>query len=201
MAKKSSTSDTEKLDDKHLEHVIKMLNPSDGIKPWTKKECCEYLGITYNTTRLGNLIEKYKERKLQEEARKAEKRGKPATEAEKSYIVSSYLEGATLDSIAKALYRSSLFVKAILETLQVPIRQSAHSYFNPNLVPEAACKDKFLPGELVYSMRYDSLAKVMHAYTPGVYSIYLINDKWKCYAYQPNYELASLDHIKHYITI
>ena len=57
------TPPADNLDDIHIEHVIKMLEkPADGTKAWTKKECCAYLGIAYNTTRLNTLIEKYKEK-------------------------------------------------------------------------------------------------------------------------------------------
>jgi hypothetical protein len=103
--KRSKSADSEKLDSAHIEHVIKMLKPTDGSKPWTKKECCAYLGMTYNTTRLGNIIEKYEENKAKDAARRAEKRGKPATESEISYIITEYLEGAAIDSICSALYR------------------------------------------------------------------------------------------------
>lgn len=198
--KRSKTADTEKLDDAHMEHVIKMLEPVDGTKPWTKKDCCAYLGISYNTTRLNTLIEKYKENKIREAAMRAEKRGKPATEGELSYIVSTYLEGGTIDSISTALYRGATFVRAALDRLGVPIRQPAHSYFSPNLLPDECTRTAFKVGELVYSARYDSLARIKSEFKPGVYSIYLLGEKWQEYAYQPAYELASLDHLKKYIS-
>jgi len=199
--KRSKSADSEKLDSAHIEHVIKMLKPADGSKPWTKKECCAYLGMTYNTTRLGNIIEKYEENKAKDAARRAEKRGKPATEAEISYIVTGYLEGAAIDSICSALYRGPTFVRSILDSLSVPIRQSAHSYFRPGIVPDEAVRDKFAVGDLVYSMRYDSLAKVHKEFSPGVYRLYLLSDKWLQYCYQPAYELASLEHLKKYIHV
>lgn len=194
--KRSKSADTEKLDDAHFEHVIKMLEPTDGSKPWTKKDACAYLGITYNTTRLGTLIQKYKDDKEKEKARRAEKRGTPATPGEISFIVSTYLEGGAIDSIADSLYRGPTFVKAVLHKFSVPIRQAAHSYFRPGMVPDEACKDKFEIGEKVYSMRYDSLAIIKSEFSPGVYSIFLLSDKWLQFAYQPNYELASLEHLR-----
>jgi hypothetical protein len=197
--RRSKNADDEKLDDAHMTHVIKMLEPSDGTKPWTKKDACAYLCISYNTTRLASLIEKYKESKQKEATMRAEKRGKPATEGEMSYIVSSYLEGGTIDSISSSLYRGSTFVRAVLDRLGVPIRQSAHSYFNPNLLPESCIRDSFRVGQLVYSARYDSLAKIRSEFKPGVYSIYLLGEKWKEFAYQPAYELASLEHLGKYM--
>ena len=194
--KRSKTADTERLDDAHFEHVIKMLEPAEGTKAWSKKDACAYLGIAYNTTRLGTLIQKYKDDKAREKARRAEKRGTPATQAEIQHTVSSYLEGATIDSIASSLYRGTTFIKAILHKYSVPIRQPAHSYFQPGLVPDEACKDKFAVGERVYSMRYDSLAEIKSEFSPGVYSIFLLGEKWMEFAYQPSYELASLEHLR-----
>ena len=201
MATKRVKNENEKLDDTHLEHVIKMLEPAEGTKPWTKKECCQYLNITYNTTRLGTLIEKYKEKKAADAARRAEKRGKPATDGEISYTIQAYLEGATIDSISSSLYRSASFIRGILDRHSVPIRQSAHSYFKPNLVPEGAMRDRFAVGEVVYSMRYDSLAKIKSEWKPGVYHMYLMSEKQQQFCYQPAEELASLEHLKKYLNL
>lgn len=197
MAKKSTTSDTERLDDTHLEHVIKMLeNPSEGSKAWTKKECCDYLGIKYNTTRLASILEKYKERKAYEAQKRSEKRGKPPTEAEIQYVISSYLEGSTVDSISKSLFRSPTFVSTILQKYGVPTRSIPHSYFRPKMIPEECMRDSFKVGERVYSSRYDSLAEIRSEYKPGVYLVYLLSDKQQQFAYQPACELASLEHIR-----
>lgn len=202
MATKRVKNDNEKLDDAHIEHVIKMLEfPDEGTKAWTKKECCQYLNISYNTTRLAALIDKYKEKKAADAARRAEKRGKPATDGEISYTIQSYLEGATIDSISSALYRSASFVRTILDKYHVPIRQSAHSYFSPNLVPEGAMRDRFAVGDIVYSMRYDSLAKIKSEWKPGIYHMYLMSEKQQQFCYQPAEELASLDHLKKYINL
>lgn len=202
MATKRIKNENEKLDENHLEHVIKMLEqPAEGTKAWTKKECCAYLNIAYNTTRLGTLIEKYKEKKVADAARRLEKRGKPATEGEISYIIQTYLEGGTIDGISTSLYRSATFVRGILDRFAVPIRQSSHSYFRPGLVPEEAMKDKFAIGELVYSMRYDSLAKIKSEFSPGVYCMFLLSEKQQQFCYQPAEELASLEHIKKYINV
>jgi hypothetical protein len=183
--------ESERLDDANIERVIKHLENKG-----TKKDACAILNITYNTTRLGSIIDKYVENKSREATKRAEKRGKPATSAEISYVISSYLEGATLEHISDALYRSSGFVKTILEKYSVPIRQAAHSYFNPSLIPDAAYRESFKVGEKVYSARYDSLAEIKSEWKPGVYSIYLLSERWKQFAYQEAAELASLEHLK-----
>lgn len=183
--------ESERLDDASIERVIQHLENKG-----TKKDACAILNITYNTTRLGNIIDKYLENKKKDAERRAEKRGKPATDSEINFAISSYLEGGTLDSISESLYRSSTFVKGILEKYSVPIRQAAHSYFRPTLIPDEACRDSFKVGEKVYSARYDSLAEIKSEFKPGVYSIFLLSDKWKQYAYQEAAELASLEHLR-----
>ncbi len=52
--------DHEKLDDATIERVMALLNDE---KPITKKAACEILNISYNTTRLGAIIDGYLERK------------------------------------------------------------------------------------------------------------------------------------------
>lgn len=193
--RRTKNSDSERLDDASIERVIALLEPKEG-KPGTKKDACAILGISYNTTRLTVLIEKYKENKAKDAQRRAEKRGTPASAQEVDYVISSYLEGKAVDTIAESLFRGTTFVKSILFKYSVPIRQAAHSYFKPGMVPDEACKDSFKIGEKVYSMRYDSLAVVKSEFSPGVYRLYLLADKWLQSCYQPAYELASLEHLR-----
>lgn len=194
--RRTKNADNERLDDASIERVITLLEPKDGTKPGTKKDACAILGIAYNTTRLASLLEKYKERKEADAARRAEKRGKPATTAEIQFVVTSYLEGATVDHISTSLYRSASFVKAILEKYHVPIRQTGHSYFSPGLVPDEAMRAEFKVGDKVYSMRYDSLARVDGEFSKGVYRLFLLSEKQNQFAYQPAEELASLKHLE-----
>lgn len=189
-------SETEKLDDATMERVIALLEPKDGSKPCTKKEACNILNITYNTTRLNTLIEKYKEAKARDAAKRAEKRGKPATDAEVQYAIQAYLEGDTVDSISKSLYRSSMFISNILNCNNVPKRKTGHSYFKPALIPDAAVRQSFAVGEKVWSARYDCMAKIDGIFKPGQYRIYLLDENKAQYAYQPAEELASLEHLR-----
>lgn len=193
--RRTKNSDNERLDDASIERVLALLEPKDGSKPGTKKDACAILNISYNTTRLANLLDKYRERKTAEATRRAEKRGKPASDAEVAFVIQSYLEGATVDHISISLYRSAVFVKTILEKYHVPLRQVGHSYFTPELVPEEAVRDFFKVGEKVYSMRYDSLARIDGEFKPGVYRLFLLSEKQNQYAYQPSEELASLEHL------
>lgn len=191
MATRKLKNTEERLDDASIEKVIQLLD-----KKGTKKAACEILNISYNTARLDKLINAYKERKVRDSQKRAEKRGKPATEAEINYVISSYLEGSPVSAISDSLFRSTGFVTSILETYGVPRRAVPHSYFTPKLIPEEAMKDSFVVGEKVYSARYDSLAEIRSEFSKGVYLIWLLSDKQQQFAYQPNYELASLDHLR-----
>lgn len=194
-------SDEEKLDAANIERVIKLLEPSEeGVKPITKKDACQALNITYNTTRLAKILEDYKAKKAKDAERRAANRGKPATPGEISFVISSYLEGRAVDSICDSIYRPANFVKNILEEYSVPTRQPAASYFKPLLLPDATVRDTFNIGEIVYSARYDSIAKVVSERVDKntgemVYCIWLKADKWLQFAYQPASELGSLEHI------
>ncbi len=199
MATRRAKNEDERLDDAHMERVIEMLEPKEG-KPCTKKDACQVLGIAYNTTRLASLIEKYKEKQAYDAKRRSELRGKPATQEEINFIIQEYLEGTTVDAISKSTFRGSSFIKTILERFAVPIRASSQDYFKPELIPEGAVRDRFAIGEVVYSARYDSIARIDSESEDSrygfVYRIWLLADKWRMNAYQEAYELASLQHLR-----
>ena len=193
--------ETELMTDANIAKVIRLLDPQEeGKKPITKKDACAILGMSYNTTRLGTIIEEYKQKQTRISERKSQLRGKPATQEEKVYIISEYLSGETVDAISKMTYRSSRFIKDILEGNSVPIRVPGSTYFNPELIPDGAVRDRFKIGEVVYSARYDSTARIDSEQKTEkygfVYRIWLLADKWKQSAYQEASELASLEHLR-----
>jgi len=196
MAKgRSKNGDDEKLDPANLEKVIKLL---EAEKPITKKDACSMLNIAYNTTRLGTLIEKHKEKVARDQQKRREKRGKPATPDEIKYLVEEYLEGSSIEAIGETIHRPSTFIKQVLDSHNVPIRARAHDYFRPELIPEGAVREEFDIGETVYSARYDSTARIEDEFPhrdERVYRIWLLSDRWQQYAYQPASELASLKHL------
>lgn len=199
--RKKSASEEEFMTDANISRVIRLLEPSEeGKKPITKKEACQILGMAYNTTRLGTIIEEFRERQAKTAKRRAELRGKPASKEDIAYIVSEYLKGEPIDAISKMTYRSTTFIKNVLIANSVPIRVPGHSYFTPVMLPDGALRDRFKIGEVVYSARYDSLARIeaetlteKYGY---VYRIWLLNEKWLQSAYQECYELASLEHLR-----
>ena len=199
--RKRSASEEELMTDANISRVIRLLEPSEeGKKPITKKDACQMLGMSYNTTRLGTIIEEYKQKQIRTAQRKSQLRGKPATQEEKVYIISEYLNGETVDAISKMTYRSSKFIKDVLEGNSVPIRVPGSSYFDPQLIPDGAIRDRFKIGEIVYSSRYDSIARIDAEQKSDkygfVYRIWLLSDRWLQSAYQEVSELASLEHLR-----
>jgi hypothetical protein len=200
MARKKSASEEELMTPANIAKVIRLLEPEQGTKAITKKDACQILGMAYNTTRLGTIIDDYKKQQARNAERRAALRGKPASKEDVIYIISEYLSGETVDGISKTTYRSPTFIKSILESNAVPIRVPGHTYFDPQLIPDGAVRDRFKIGEVVYSARYDSTARIdteqktdKHGY---VYRIWLLADKWKQSAYQEATELASLEHLR-----
>jgi hypothetical protein len=198
--KKRSASEEELMTPANISKVIRLLEPEEGVKPITKKDACQILGMSYNTTRLGTIIDEYKKTQARNAERRAALRGKPASKEDMVYIISEYLNGETVDSISKMTYRSSTFIKNILEINAVPIRVPGHTYFDPQMIPDGAVRDRFKIGEIVYSARYDSIARIdLEQKTDKygfIYRIWLLSDKWLQSAYQEASELASLEHLR-----
>lgn len=189
----------ERMTDSNISRVIKLLEPEDGSKPISKKDACQILGMSYNTTRLAQIIDKYKEQQAKDAARRAEKRGKPLAQDEITYIIQEYLSGSTVDYISGSIYRGPQLIKQVLEKYAVPTRARSTDYFKPELIPEKAMKDRFAIGETVYSARYNAMAKIrteMFQNNKWVYGIWVTSGDHKQNAYQPAEELASLAHIR-----
>lgn len=200
MARKRSELEEELMTDANIAKVIRLLEPAEeGAKPITKKDACQILGMAYNTTRLATIIQQYKDKQERDKRFRAEKRGKPITEGELQFIISEYLSGEPIDAISKQIYRSAGLVKQILDKYSVPIRTPGHSYFKPQLIPEGAVRERFKVDEVVYSARYDVLAKItsekLDPKHGWIYSMWL-KGNWQQSAYQPAYELASLEHLR-----
>lgn len=185
----------------NISKVIRLLEPTEeGVKPITKKDACQMLGMSYNTTRLGTIIEEFKKTQARNAERRAALRGKPASPEDTIYIITEYLNGETVDAISKMTYRSPGFIKNLLEANAVPIRVPGSTYFTPELIPDGAVRERFKVGEVVYSARYDSIARIdteqkttEHGW---IYRIWLLSDRWLQSAYQEAHELASLQHLR-----
>ena len=152
----------EKLDETTLNKVVFLLEQPNPI---TKKEACEILNITYNTTRLNKILSEHKDIISYRATRKAQNKGKRATEAEIKQAIQGYIDGDSISDIAKQLFRSSTFVRNIINSVGVPEKASkeAHSkvYRHRHLMlPEQCVADEFEVGERVWSVRDNSMAIV-----------------------------------------
>jgi len=151
----------ENLTPSNIEKVITLLNPQDGSKSITKKEACSILNISYNTARLSSIIDEYNGQKEYVQLRKSQNRGKAATNMEISEVIRDYLQGDSIATIAKSLYRSSGFVKSIVERVGIPSRGvSKEERLSIGYLPEECVSEEFLPGEIVWSARHHAPATI-----------------------------------------
>jgi hypothetical protein len=197
MARRVKVKDSEKLDDNNVKYVTELL---ESDKPITKKEACGILRISYNTARLGNIIAGYKERAATEARLRAKNRGKSATDNEIVRAIEEYLNGDSISEIAKFMYRSSSFIKGIIKRYNVPVRSASSDYFSPELLPDEVLSEDFKPGELVWSARYNTTARVDKLVQTqeehgNVYRIWTLGKNQR-YASQPWYELGKLEHLQ-----
>ena len=78
------TKSYEKLDETNLQRVWEALNSSSPI---TKKEACEMLNITYNTTRLNRILEEHTDTMQYRAKRKSQLKGTKATPDEIKQVI------------------------------------------------------------------------------------------------------------------
>ena len=205
----------EKLDETTLERVSELLNDA---KPITKKEACNMLNITYNTTRLTSIMADFQETMQFRAVRKAQNRGKKATDYEIKQAIEMYLEEQPVSSIAQALYRSTTFVRNLLERVGVPLKRPSTergSRADIGYLPDECVAEDFEPGEKVWCARYDLPARIVKgAYDSRhgckIYHIYVIeltNFESKYFGHIAeggfnshfySYDLGSLRHLNKY---
>ncbi len=181
----------ELLDKVNMQKVIKLLNQD---KPITKKAACEILNITYNTTRLGKLINEFTKREESIKKARAKLRGKPLSTQELQIIAQEYLNGTPVTEISESTFRPTSLINKAVRDLNIPLRTSEASYLNPSFIEDAAINEHYEPNDLVYAARYQcpALIERKKAHKEGaVYTIYLLG-KEQCYATQPYWELADL---------
>lgn len=176
----------EDLSEAKLKEVIAKL---EADKPITKKEACEMLNITYNTTRLNRIIEEYKENIAYHEKRKKELRKTPLTKEDVAFIISSYLEEGNLSAIEQSTHRGLAVIKRVLNKYNIPLRTASTTYHNPIFLSDDSITEEYIKDDLVYSARYDQPAYISSKFK-DVYRVWLIKDEQ--YAMQPYYELGDL---------
>ena len=195
----------ENLTDSNIKNVISLL---EAEKPITKKEACDILNISYNTTRLNKIIEEWKETQEYRAKRKAEKRGKRASDSEISNVIESYLEGDSISNIAKRLFRSSIFVKNIIQRVGVPEKGDGN-YSIATYLPDECVAENFSNNEIAWSAIYDSPCIIVKRWKDSkdgskIYHIYVKQESELYpgmagfYGYSAAYDLGKLEHLKSY---
>jgi len=183
--------DYERLDDKTVGLVVQLLGQD---KPITKKEACERLNISYNTKRLGNIIQEYEDKIEFTKKRRAALRGTVFSDLEIKDLVADYLNGESISKISETLYRSVDSIKKKLKELHLPERTKKPTYQNPDMIPEEAVSEFFDIGEIVWSARYNAVAEISKT-VDTVYRIFVFG-KYNEFAYQPWWELGKLEVVK-----
>jgi len=214
VAGKVKAKDHENLSEANIKKVIELL---EAEKPISKKDACEILNISYNTTRLNKIIEQFKGEQEEQQRRRAANRGKPATPYEIQTIIEGYLDGDSVADIGKRIYRSASFVKEVVENVGVPQRVVGADYRNPGIIPEQCAREEFELGQIVWHARKHCLAIVLEQ-KPNVtdkennyYQVYVIEPIEEPSPYFPRidgyggyfdgayaYDLGCLDHLKKY---
>jgi transposase len=210
----------ENLTETNIQHVKELLLAE---KPITKKEACSILNISYNTTRLNKIIADHDETVAYRERRKSQNKGKGATEMEIKQVVNFYLDGSNVSDIAKSLYRSPAFIKAIINRIGIPQKLAMTDYEGRRsaMLPEQCVADDFQVGEKVWAVRQNYPAIVQRelkeeeAEERG-YKIYLVytiecnQDDLKSsyfphltfagkYYPLPAYSIGKLEHLQKYL--
>ena len=152
----------EKLTQQNIQHVINLLNPTDSsTKAITKREACNILNISYNTSRLSKIIEDFHEQKEYRARRVSQNRGRAARPDEIQDIIKEYLSGENVSNIAKGLYRSPAFVKSLLEKIGVPQRPTkVEGRKQEYYLPDQCVADSFDEGEIVWSATHHAPAVI-----------------------------------------
>ena len=224
MVRRVKKKDYENLSDSNIEKVISLLNAK---QPISKKDACSMLNIAYNTTRLQKIIDDYYDKKEYKALRKKQNRGRGATDAEIREAVERYLSGDSLAEIASGLYRSTGFVKSLIERVGVP---NVGKESGVACLPDSCVAEEFEDGEVVWSAVYNKPARVDYEvsidyqaekagfvdvnyekkYGSKCYAIYIMEevredvDKWANVdkggftAYSLAYDLGKLSHLKKY---
>jgi hypothetical protein len=140
-------------------NVLKVIKLLEADKPVTKKDACGILNISYNTTRLAKIIADYHEKVEYVASRKAYNRGRPASKQEIAEAATGYLEGDSISQIASNLFRSTAFIKTLIDKVGVPQRGQEESE-GTDIIPEQCRAEDFQVGEIVWSAKYHAIAEV-----------------------------------------
>jgi hypothetical protein len=179
------------VDSKKIPTAIQMLD--DGA---TKKDVCAFLGMAYNTTRLGVLIEEYLSGVERDKEQRKKRRGKPISQDEVVNIVEAYFADDSISDIANRFYRSEVMIKAVLEKHGALLRDNKADPLNPSFLPDNAVAESFEIGEHVWVAAYNCVGEIRAKCGEEGYRVYLLDRDNHRYTNQYTYDLGSLRHLQ-----
>ena len=145
----------ENLTEANIKKVIEHLEAEEN--PINREEACAMLNINKNYPRLAKIISNFKEEQEEARKRKLANRGKPAAPHEVQTIIESYLDGDTIAEISKRLFRSTSFVKTVIEDIGVPQKTVNADYWTPALIPEQCLREEYFPGEIAWNAKRNAM--------------------------------------------
>ena len=204
MAKRVKQKKHENLTESNIKRVIQLLSAE---KPITKKEACEILNIAYNTSRLNSIIDNFVEGQERRQQMLKKKRGTPASDSEIANIVEQYLTGESFAEISKRVYRSTGFVKTVIEKVGVPHKPSGEDKYKIEYLPEECVSYEFGIGEIAWSSIHHTSCEIRREldedrYGCPVYQVW-INEPSEFgqggyNAFIAAYDLGNLSHLEKY---
>ena len=108
---------TTELSETKIRQVIWMLKVGK-----TKKQCCEHLGIAYNTKRLDKIVEDFKAKETRDKQLKEKNKNSELSKGIIDSIINSYLDKEAVQTIADRFYIPATRIKKILTENNIPLR-------------------------------------------------------------------------------
>lgn len=150
MAKTATTE----LSEAKIRNVIWMLKNKK-----TKKQCCEYLGISYNTKKLDDVVKNFLDREVRVKELKLKAQKNPLSETQKKDIIKSYQDNEPVSKIAENHFISAYRVKKLLLESNIPIRGRGKKIAHTDHIIQDLDK-KFVIKERVFVPRYNTYGHV-----------------------------------------
>lgn len=88
----------------------------------TKKACCAYLGIGYNTKKLATILEDFQNKESRIKELRAKVSKAPISDSTRKDIINSYLQKEAMSKIGERHFISAPRVKKVLLEAKIPIR-------------------------------------------------------------------------------
>lgn len=183
------------------DNVAKVINMLEREKdPISKREACDVLNISYNTTRLAKIITEHKETLAAREERRKRLAKVPVSERERLSIISDYLSGDPVAEIERTSGRSRSVIERIIIQANIPTRADCRGFL---LIDDNALAQDYKKDDLVFSAMDGTVAFIekivtnTHPDNLPAYKIFCVKDYWDTFTRtRPWFELADLRNVQ-----